>query len=613
MSLQVWLPLNGDLHNYGLSDITITGNAGAIYYNDGKIGKAINLNKRINITCNQLAGLTSFSVAFWAKTMSSETLTTNWQDLLGFTDVSTNGTTGQFRFETCYNNIYKGVHWHDNATNAIVNGAWTPSQQEQNVWHHYCVVIKENEYIKSYLDGVLNQTHTANLYGGHLRGDFWIGETNNIEGALNDVRIYDHCLSAKEVEEISKGLILHYKLDTIGSRSGNPNLGNTSANYLNQQFKNPYQASSWGGDVGTVTYYQNGGYNNLPYKVYHKTATGSGGIYKKTDNDIIIEAGKTYTFSCWIKSSRNYTESAYGFNINRGSDNYYINYGASLVLTTDWKLFSKTFTATTDQAGTYGEMSIIYDDNVTDYYVYYSGFKIEEGTEATAWVDPRENNQSIIYDSSGYGNNGTIVGSLETTTSSPRYSCATKLNKSKINSMKGFPSGPNPDFTIIFWVKLFSDVVYTSYTDLIYFTDNDDIGQGGFRLELCGSPPGNNLMWFRGLSGQNGGGFNMNSNSSSNWFSKDTWHQIGLSGKGNTKQYICYFDGEQCGNYNGSANSWTPSGAFYLGDTQSTIADFSDLRMYTTALTAEQIKELYNTSMTIDNQGNIHARELVEI
>ena len=27
------------------------------------------------------------------------------------------------------------------------------------------------------------------------------------------MRIYDHCLSDKEVQEIAKGLILHYKLD----------------------------------------------------------------------------------------------------------------------------------------------------------------------------------------------------------------------------------------------------------------------------------------------------------------------------------------------------------------------------------------------------------------
>jgi hypothetical protein len=39
----------------------------------------------------------------------------------------------------------------------------------------------------------------------------------------------------------------------------------------------------------------------------------------------------------------------------------------------------------------------------------------------------------------------------------------------------------------------------------------------------------------------------------------------------------------------------------------------SDFRLYYTAFTPEQIKELYNTSMSIDNNGNIHARELVEL
>jgi len=30
---------------------------------------------------------------------------------------------------------------------------------------------------------------------------------------MNDVRLYDHCLSSAEVSEIARGLILHYKLD----------------------------------------------------------------------------------------------------------------------------------------------------------------------------------------------------------------------------------------------------------------------------------------------------------------------------------------------------------------------------------------------------------------
>jgi hypothetical protein len=31
---------------------------------------------------------------------------------------------------------------------------------------------------------------------------------------LNDVRLYDHCLSKREINDIANGLLLHYKLDT---------------------------------------------------------------------------------------------------------------------------------------------------------------------------------------------------------------------------------------------------------------------------------------------------------------------------------------------------------------------------------------------------------------
>jgi len=44
-----------------------------------------------------------------------------------------------------------------------------------------------------------------------------------------------------------------------------------------------------------------------------------------------------------------------------------------------------------------------------------------------------------------------------------------------------------------------------------------------------------------------------------------------------------------------------------------TLGSYSDFRVYTTALTAAQIKELYNTSMSIDASGNVHARELNEL
>lgn len=55
-------------------------------------------------------------------------------------------------------------------------------------------------------------------------GDFRLA--NNNKCYKQDVRIYDHCLSPKEVKELSKGLILHYRL--AGPGQANLTKGNNT-------------------------------------------------------------------------------------------------------------------------------------------------------------------------------------------------------------------------------------------------------------------------------------------------------------------------------------------------------------------------------------------------
>lgn len=597
MSLQVWLPLNGKIDNYGLLNIQGTQQGTITWNTDGKIGKCLSAGdgtqivNGISYNSNLIDELgEEYSCAIWVKPLGNH--------------VHYNGTfisSGNWN-TTCWS---FGV----DQTNAKVDvfgkgyNHYIDCSVPVNTWTHL-VCTQKNGVAKLYKNGVYVGQKTGETVGlGSDTNSFCVGRETyasgyfSFNGLINDVRIYNHCLSEKEIKEISNCLILHYPLKGLIGNSNN--LGNTSADFHNLTNGYSTSCSGWGGDAGTVSFYHSGGYNNYPYKVYHKTATGTGGIYYKTANDINIVAGKTYTMSIYIKASRSFTDSAYNFNINRGSDNYYINFGKNITWTTDWQKLEKTFTATADQAGLYGEMSIIYDDSVTDYYCYFSGFKIEEGSESTQWTPPI-NNTNIEYDISGYNNNGIIFGNLSTNTKSERYlACsnfyddATSIQIPNLSTL--VPSGI---FTFNIWFKK----VTGEWSSKGYETILG--GPSGFELE--GKPSSSNVAKIRLYSWGGSDG------------SKDFEYPLDkfnmLTMVRTTSGTTFYLNGEQV--QTGSAGS-IPSGNYFLGAWSTATGQnykgyMSDARIYSTALSAENIKELYQTTQSIDKNGNIYAYEFIE-
>ena len=215
MSLQVWLPLNGDLHNQGLSNIIATNN-GAIIDNNGKIGRCYSFDGTDdyivlnNITCS---GWAEFSLTCWCYP------TADFSSLFLIRGSSAH------RIRIADN----GITFRDsnNSTSRIIGfGETIP----QNQWVHIACIYNRGE-ISMYINGILTN-HNTNYYHSNSillsdHNEVRIAQSQSTSGnsyytgKINDFRIYDHALSSKEVEEISKGLLLHYKLDNILNNDNN--------------------------------------------------------------------------------------------------------------------------------------------------------------------------------------------------------------------------------------------------------------------------------------------------------------------------------------------------------------------------------------------------------
>ena len=579
MSLAVWLPLNGDLHNQGLSSTTFSGTAA--YKSYGKLGgQSLSLQNRIICSTPALNGVQFFSIAFWCRIEANPDSTADFMDIISFTDQkSDNSANGQFRFETGYfTDSQGGIHWHDNTTNAIINGFNTYNAAAQrNEWHHIVVTIADNS-VKSYYDGALQNTQTTSLNKGHLTGSWWIGESTT-RGCIQDVRIYNHALSSKEVEEISKGLILHYPLNNNG-------LGNTNLALNTFYEMRPYTISSYYTRINNSTDFFN------------------------------LSVGDTYTCRAKITAGEKDTRLRIQFYTNNNTRTSIFGNWITAG-TTGYSTITSTLTA---EQRNYSQMQIYLDDGVNaSTSGEYGELKLEKGSIATPWC-PNNINTNIIYDTSGYCNNGIVVGDIATITPSPRYNCCIEhLDSCADYIYREYLSFlGDSGFTFSCWINptSYSRTTNTTTaigTQFILSQGRDTITSG------TNNTRGASLIIYNGKPQFFCGNGSLSSNTT---IPIGEWaHVVGVWTGTQRKIYV---NGILKNSANDTGIDWIEAQnslvigkmAYYKNSTSSFhpfVGKISDVRIYATALTDNQIKELYNTSMQIDSSGNVFARELVEL
>ncbi|BCO16126.1 tail fiber domain-containing protein_gp073 [Bacillus phage vB_BceM_WH1] len=113
--------------------------------------------------------------------------------------------------------------------------------------------------------------------------------------------------------------------------------------------------------------------------------TISGGVHKPST--MPLRNGETYTWSIYIKASRNCT-------ITIGSED---GGQSANGVTTSWQKFTYTFKANT--SGTYHSNVIYYQKDGTATTFYFHSFKLEAGSKATDWTEAPEDTTSAINDS----------------------------------------------------------------------------------------------------------------------------------------------------------------------------------------------------------------------
>ena len=555
MALQIWLPLDGTLENKGCLNIGTT-NTSAVFTDSGKIGQVAE-NGRFTITCPKIVNILNsvFTISFWGQLKaipegSSENATY-------FFKCGVNGTRTCLHFAVRQTSGALGFCFYSDDYMFVSN-----SSSYVGVWHHFTLIF-DGEYQIVYVDG--------NLIGRRKTGgSLQIAENSNFiiinsMFAVNDFRLYDHCLSVAEVKELSQGLILHYKL-------------NESYQAINKNMLMDYPKT----------------YTPTSYRAYQLNMTEN------------LVADQTYTLQFWDidVSHTGKTASDLGISAYWGGGSVVIKHFNGTDYFTDGHAdhLAYTFTVTSSQASGSGSANAWFDiynsvyDATGTKNMHIGKWKLEKGSTATDYIEcdlsNKANNPFVVTDSSGYGHHGQIVNTVSYTNDSRRYSSSIDL----ANTVSSYITGScyaSDTITFSLWVK-FNTMKNAHVIDMRTSTE----GYQPFYTYANGTV-------------QSGGSNSYVSFSSS--FQIDRWYHVVFSYDSSALKM--YVDGVNIGS-SGKGSAFNKVLPFYLGTrfNQANYSDvyISDFRIYCTALSAEDILDLYHTSAKIDKTGKVHTFEFVE-
>lgn len=580
MSLRVWLPLDGNLNNYGASGETLVTNSGATLNASGKIGSCYYFNNHyLSYTCNAIKSFTECSISLWVKIPTSQTKVA-WLFTLQATS----------KIVFCINTGTNG-----NMEMRISDGTTTVAQStgtvvRDNNWHHLCLTYTPG-ICRCFVDGVnvYNKETTVIPAFNNLTNIFIGSRPNSTEGLaggyINDCRIYDECLSFGKIKEISQALVLHYPLDSP-----------------NDIMKNKYSGENADGK-GSASNYTSSQLTSGRGWNYKKTYTGTGAdtwFYLRYPH-FTFTAGKRYYYSVKVKCNKWTGGGGLSLRASR-SDNDWVTNMVTVCSPTladgKWHEYytSVVINSTYDRSGT-----TVTCDPCLEFYtgslktsgtVFDMDFDIKDVqvVESDTYIPFIDNGlpQYTIHDCSGYNRNGTTTASTSPVVvdGSPRnnYCYQFDTNAKNIQMGTGVLSTLTTG-TITWWCKVVtggtSGLLPFAGQNSSYFVCASSTWTGAFyhsnigdATKVCyvdgvvdNTPPGADSKWhFYAITGVN----------------LSSWTQLWLN------------------NYVSSA-AWNGANVYY-----------SDVKFYNTVLSANDVSMLYHNFASIYNSGSLASYDMRE-
>lgn len=586
MALQLWLPLNGDVKNYGLKNINVLDH-GTSEYNQGKIGKCRSFVGSGYLELINSFGIESgkdFSCCYWIKEIS-------------------NNTSPSFRVVYQCGDLIIG-HYNDKINIYNAKDLDFVYKCDTTDWVHCCLTYQSSSNIMTiYINGIKCSTRQPKSLNNLSSTTALIGKRNNesylLEGYLNDFRLYDECLSPKQIKYISQAMICHYPMGNIDGKIGGRNLLRNSS-MIGERLKCDRSQSC---NSTTTLAYSNDGF----HIVTPSEGNDNNGIVFIYDDftRLGINIGDTITFSLLVKGSSDSNKPFINIIFQNDGTTWYDkgtirSLGIEFTPTDVFQKIYVTYTLPTDKKYSSKTMFLgIHGNMKSDLYI--KNLKLEKSSTSTPYTPAPEDNppfyDNIIPDISGYQNNGEVTDSACPTWSndSPRY-----LGSYEFNGKNQYISGLSPisnntkEFTIAFWVKL-----NNTSGAMTFYTARIGMGSGV-------------ALFFANKNIR----FDDNVKSTFNYtydLSSNKWTHLCVT-RNNTSKKL-YVNGKLVDSTSNVGNMQNIGKYFTIGGSESSdngIADMnwlngniSDFRIYSTVLSDEDVLDLYQSSASLDSQGNL--------